>query len=132
LTNFETLFIITTVNFPPQPIFSPKKAQRKPGFYHSILKDPMQDQFIYTFLPPVLNKPVHGLLETGRSIRTNRIVAMTESAVTRKLFGSDTGHFVTTASGSRHNLIILTVAALLAWLRGYLGVVDPQMEVMST
>ena len=92
----------------------------------------MQDQIVYTSrsVPPVLNKPVHGLLETGRSIRTNRIVAMTESAVTRKLFGSDTGYFVTTASGSRYTLIVLPVAALLAWLRDYLGVVDPQMEVI--
>jgi hypothetical protein len=90
----------------------------------------MQDQIVYTFIPPVPNKPVLKLRETGRSIRSNRIVAMTESAVTRKLCGSDTGHFVTTASGSRHNLIILPVAALLAWLRDYFGVADPQMEVI--
>ena len=90
----------------------------------------MQDQIIYTFIPPVLNKPVHGLLETGRSIRTNRIVAMTESAVTHTLFASDTGYFVITASGSRYALIVLPVAALLSWLRDYCGVVDPQMEVI--
>lgn len=90
----------------------------------------MQDQIIYTFIPPVLNKPVHGLLETGRSIRTNRIVAMTESAVTHTLFASDTGNYLTTSSGSRYTLIVLPVAALLAWLRDYCGVVDPQMEVI--
>ena len=60
----------------------------------------MQDQIIYTFMPPVLNKPVHGLLKTDRSIRANRIVALTEIAVTRQLLGSDTGYFVTTATGS--------------------------------
>ncbi|MEI7846280.1 MAG: hypothetical protein WCK35_10795 [Chloroflexota bacterium] len=90
----------------------------------------MQDQFICKFIPPALNKPVHEMLDTGRSIRTNRIVAMTESAVTHTLFASDTGYFVFTASGSRYALIVLPVAALLSWLRDYCGVVDPQMEVI--
>ncbi len=90
----------------------------------------MQDQFICTFISPALNKPVHEMLDTGRSIRTNRIVAMTESAVTHTLFASDTGNYVTKASGSRYALIVLPVAALLTWLRDYCGVVDPQMEVI--
>ena len=60
----------------------------------------MQDQIVYTFIPPVLNNSVHGLLKTDHSIRTNRIVVLTESTVTRQLLGSDTGYFVITASGS--------------------------------
>jgi hypothetical protein len=39
----------------------------------------MPDPIIYSFIPPILNKPVHGLLETGRTIRTSKIVMLEES-----------------------------------------------------
>ncbi len=90
----------------------------------------MQDQFIFTFIPPSLNKPVHGLPDTGRPIRINRIVAMTESPVTRKLFGPDTGNFVTTAFALRYTLTFLPLVALPAWLRDDWVVFDPPMEVI--
>jgi len=91
----------------------------------------MPDQFIHKFLPPILNKPISCLLETGRSIHTHRIVTLSESAVTCKLFGSNTGHFINTEFGFRYTQIILSVAALLAWLRDYFGVgVDLRMEVI--
>jgi hypothetical protein len=82
----------------------------------------MPNPTIYTFLPPVLNQPVHGLLETGRTIRTNRIVMLEESQVVQKLLGPESGYFVTTASGSRYTLIVLPVSALKAWLADFLGV----------
>ena len=61
----------------------------------------MLDQIVHTFALSVLNKPVHEMFDTGHSIRTKRITVMTESAATCKMPGSDTGYFVTTASGSR-------------------------------
>ncbi len=82
----------------------------------------MPNQTIYSFLPPSLNKPVHGLLETGRTIRTSKIVMLEESRVADTLFGSGSGYFVTTASGSHYTLIILPVSALKAWLADFLGV----------
>ena len=90
----------------------------------------MPDPIIYTFLPPILNKPVHGLLETGRIIRTNRIVMLEESQVTHTLLGPGSGYFATTASGSRYTLIVLPVSALKAWLADFLGV--SPMEVTTT
>jgi hypothetical protein len=82
----------------------------------------MPDPIIYTFLPPILNQPVHGLLETGRTIRTNRIVMLEESRVAHTLLGSGSGYFATTASGSRYTLIVLPISALKAWLADFLGV----------
>lgn len=82
----------------------------------------MPNQIIYTFLPPILNKPVHGLLETGRTIRTSKIVMLEESRTADTLFGRGSGYFVTTSSGSRYALIILPMSAFKAWLADFLGV----------
>lgn len=82
----------------------------------------MPDQTIYSFLPPILNKPVHGLLETGRTIRTSKIVMLEEIRAADTLFGRGSGYFITTASGSRYTLIILPLSALKAWLAEFLGV----------
>lgn len=82
----------------------------------------MPDPILYTFLPPILNQPVHGLLETGRTLRTNRIVMLEKSQVAHTLLGSGSGYFVTTASGSRYTLIVLPISALKAWLADFLGV----------
>jgi hypothetical protein len=90
----------------------------------------MPNTTIYTFIPPILNKPVHGLLETGRTIRTNRIVMLEESQVAHTLLGSGSGYFVTTASGSRYTLIVLPVSALKAWLADFLGI--SPVEVTAT
>ncbi len=82
----------------------------------------MPDPIIYTFLPPILNKPVHGLLETGRTIRTSKIVMLEESRTADTLFGRGSGWFVTTSSGSRYALILLPMSAFKAWLAEFLGV----------
>jgi len=82
----------------------------------------MPNKTIFSFLPPSLNKPVHGLLETGCTIRTSKIVMLEESRVADTLFGPGSGYFVTTSSGSRYTLIILPVSALKAWLADFLGV----------
>ena len=82
----------------------------------------MPEPTIYTFLPPILNKPVRGLLETGQTIRTNRIVIMEESRVAHALLGPGSGYFVTTSSGSRYNLIVLPVSDFQYWLADFLGV----------
>lgn len=90
----------------------------------------MPEPTIYTFLPPILNKPVRGLLETGQTIRTNRVVIMEESRVAQAILGPGSGYFVTTSSGSRYNLIVLPVSALQSWLADFLGV--PPKEVVMT
>ena len=82
----------------------------------------MPDPIIYSFLPPILNKPVHGLLETGRTIRTSKIVMLEESRTADTLFGRGSGYFVTSSNGSRYTLIILPLSALKAWLAEFLGV----------
>ena len=71
----------------------------------------MPDPTLYTFLPPVLNKPVHGMLETGQTIRTSRIVILEASRVADTLLGAGSGYFVTTSSGSHYTLIVLPVSA---------------------
>lgn len=90
----------------------------------------MPDPTIYTFIPPVLNKPVRGLLDSGQTIRTNRIVMLEESTTARTLFGPHTGYFATTASGRRYTLIVLPVSALHAWLAEHLGVSTTVKEVL--
>ncbi len=90
----------------------------------------MPDPTIYTFVHPVLNKPVRGLLESGQSIRTSRIVMLEESATVRTLFGPHTGYFATSASGRRYSLIVLPVSVLHAWLAEHLGVSAPLKEVV--
>lgn len=75
----------------------------------------MPDPTIYTFLPPVLNKPVRGLLDSGLTIRTSRIVMLEDSA---------------TASGRRYALIVLPVSALHAWLAEHPGVSTTVKEVL--
>ncbi len=90
----------------------------------------MPDPTIYTFVPPVLNKPVRGLLESGQSIRTSRIVMLEESATARTLFGPHAGYFAITASGRRYTLIVLPVSALHAWLAEYLGFSAPVKGVV--
>jgi hypothetical protein len=82
----------------------------------------MPNQTIYSFLPPVLNQPVHGLLETGRTIRTSKIVMLEESRTADTLFGHGSGWFITTSNGSRYTLILLPMSALKAWLADFLGV----------
>jgi hypothetical protein len=77
---------------------------------------------IYTFLPPVLNKPVLGLLETGQHIRTSKIVIIEESRVVRTILGEERGYFITTERGSHHTLIVLPVSALQVWLADLLGI----------
>jgi hypothetical protein len=89
----------------------------------------MPNQTIYSFLPPILNQPVHGLLETGRTIRTSKIVMLEESRVADTLFGPGSGYFITTSNGSHYTLIILPVSALKAWLAEFLGVSAIQLEV---
>jgi hypothetical protein len=75
----------------------------------------MPDRILYTSLSPVPNKPVHGLLETGRTIRTKRVAVMTESVIAHPLWGPQTGYFVTTISGSRYTVLVLPVAAFRIW-----------------
>ena len=91
----------------------------------------MPDPTIYTFLPPILNKPVHGLLESGRTIRTQRLAMITENIVASGLPAQQTGYFVTTANGSRYTLIVLPVSAFHAWLVDLLGIPIPQKEVST-
>ena len=91
----------------------------------------MPDKTIYTFFPPVLNQPVHGLLESGRTIRTQRLAIITENIVANNLPAQQTGYFVTTANGSRYTLIVLPVSAFHAWLEDILGVPIPQTEVTT-
>jgi hypothetical protein len=100
----------------PNPSFNPKDK-------------PMPNQTIYTFLPPILNKPVHGLLETGHTIRTSRIVILEESRVAYTLLGSGNGWFITTSSGSRYTLILLPISAFKAWLADFLGVLPTEVIV---
>jgi hypothetical protein len=90
----------------------------------------MPEPTIYTFLPPLLNKPVRGLLETGQTIHTNRIVIMEESRVAHALLGPSSGYFVTTSNGSHYKLIVLPVSAFQSWLADFLGV--PPKEVAIT
>lgn len=90
----------------------------------------MPEPTIYTFHPPIINKPVRGLLETGQTIRTNRIVIMEESRVAHALLGPGNGYFVTTASGLRYNLIVLPVSAFQAWLADFLGI-QPKEAVIT-
>ena len=82
----------------------------------------MPDPIIYSFLPPVINKPVHGLLETGRTIRTSKIVILEESRASGALFGYGSGYFITTARGSRYALVLLPMSAFKAWLADCPGV----------
>ncbi len=82
----------------------------------------MPDPLIYTFIPPTLNKPVHGLLETGRTIRTSKIVMLEESRTADTLFGHGSSWFITTSSGFRYTLILLPLSALKAWLADFIGV----------
>lgn len=92
----------------------------------------MPNPTIYTFFPPMLNKPVRGLLETGQTIHTNRIVMIEESRVAHTLLGPGSGYFVTTSSGSHYTLIILPVSAFKAWLADFLGVsANTQTEVIA-
>jgi hypothetical protein len=89
----------------------------------------MPDPIIYTFLHPILNKPVHELLETGRTIRTSKIAVLEESRTVDTLFGHDSGWFITTASGSRYALILLPMSAFKAWLADFLGVSPTEVTV---
>ena len=91
----------------------------------------MPDKTIYTFFPPVLNKPVHGLLESGRTIHTQRLAMITENIVASSLPAQQTGYFVTTANGSRYTLIVLPVSAFHAWLVDLLGIPIPQTEAST-
>jgi hypothetical protein len=131
--NFPSLLYTPTSFSTPTTCFPPPKARLTLGFSrsHPPAKDkPMPEPTIYTFLPPILNKPVHGLLETGRTIRTNRIVIMEESRGAHALLGPGSGYFVTTSSGSRHNLIVLPVSAFQTWLAEFPGI--PPKEVIIT
>lgn len=80
----------------------------------------MPNPIVYTFLPPMLNQPVHGLLETGRTIRTRRIVVLEEGRVAQASPDPGNSYFATTSSGSRYTLIVLPVSALKAWLADFL------------
>ena len=92
----------------------------------------MPDTTIYTFSPPTLNKPVHGLFSSGKTIRTRRIVMLEASVTVHSPFGSQSGYFVTTIRGNRYTLIVLPVSALRAWLAGLLDVPNPQTEVTTS
>jgi len=89
----------------------------------------MPEPTIYTFQPPVLNKPVLGLFDTGQAIRTSKIVMLEESRIAQALLGAGSGYFITTQSGSRYNLIILPVSAFQSWLADLLGVPPKEATV---
>ena len=91
----------------------------------------MPDTTLYTFLPPSLNKPVHGLFSSGQTIRTSRIVMIEASLTARTLLGSQSEYFVTTARDTRYTLIVLPVSAFHAWLVDFLGIPIPQKEVST-
>ena len=91
----------------------------------------MPDKTIYTFFLPALNQPVHGLLESGRTIHTHRLAIITENTLTGTLPAQQTSYFVTTANGSRYTLIVLPVSEFHAWLVDLLGISIPQTEVIT-
>jgi hypothetical protein len=91
----------------------------------------MPDTTLYTFLPPSLNKPVHGLLMSGQTTRTRRIAIIEASVTVHSPFGSQSGYFVTTTRGNRYTLIVLPVSAFHAWLVDFLGIPIPQKEVST-
>lgn len=92
----------------------------------------MPDRIIYTFLPPVINQRLSGLLENGQIIRISRIVMLEESQIAHALLGPQSGYFATSKNGSRYILILLPVSALQAWLADVLGVPIPGKELTTT
>jgi hypothetical protein len=130
--DFSHLFYNPTSFSTPTTHFLPPQARLTLGFSrsHPPSKDKsMPETTIYTFQSPVLNQPVLGLLETGRNIRTSKIVMLEESQVADTLRGPGSGYFITTKSGSRYNLIVLPVSAFQAWLADFLGA--PKKEVTT-
>lgn len=92
----------------------------------------MPDRIIYTFLPPVINQRLSGLLENGQIIRTSRIVMLEESQIAHALLSPQSGYFATSKNGSRYTLILLPVSTLQAWLADVLGVPIPGKELTTT